>query len=238
MGSERVGHKWLSLSLTSCSRMPGFRWVTTPSWLSGLLRPFLYSSVCSCHLFLISSASVRSLSFLSYIVPILAWNVPLISNFLEEIFNLSQSFIFLSLCIVHLRRPSYLSVLFSGIPHSFGCIFPFLPCFSLFSSAICKASSDNHFAFLHFFFFGMVLVTASCTMLWTSVHSLQALCLPNLNLRTCSSPPLYNHRDLIQVICEWRRAFPYFLQFKPEFCNKEFKIWATVSSRSCFLLTT
>ena len=28
--------------------------------------------------------------------------------------------------------------------------------------------------------------------------------------------------------------FPYFLQFKSEFGNKEFTIWATVSSRSCF----
>ena len=26
----------------------------------------------------------------------------------------------------------------------------------------------------------------------------------------------------------------YFLQFKSEFCNKEFMIWATVSSQSCF----
>jgi len=48
--------------LTSPSRMPGSRWVTTPFWLSQSLRPFLYSSsVCSCHLFLISSASIRSL---------------------------------------------------------------------------------------------------------------------------------------------------------------------------------
>ena len=31
-------------------------------------------------------------------------------------------------------------------------------------SAICKALSDNHFAFLHFFFLGMVLITASCTV--------------------------------------------------------------------------
>ena len=29
-------------------------------------------------------------------------------------------------------------------------------------------------------------------------------------------------------------GFPYFLQFKSEFCNKEFMIWATVSSWSCF----
>ena len=35
---------------------------------------------------------------------------------------------------------------------------------SVFFSAICKASSDNHFAFLDFFFFRMVLVTTSCTM--------------------------------------------------------------------------
>ena len=48
--------------LTSHSRMTGSRGVITPSWLSGLWRSFLYSSsVCSCHLFLISSASVRSL---------------------------------------------------------------------------------------------------------------------------------------------------------------------------------
>jgi len=42
---------------------------------------------------------------------------------------------------------------------------------SLLSSAICKASSDNHLPFLHFFSSGMVLVTVSCTMLRTSIHS-------------------------------------------------------------------
>ena len=46
--------------LTSHSRMSGSRWVITPSWLSGLWRSFLYSSsVFSCHLFLIPSASVK-----------------------------------------------------------------------------------------------------------------------------------------------------------------------------------
>ena len=44
--------------LTSHSRMSGSRWVITPSWLSGSWRSFLYSSVYSCHLFLISFASV------------------------------------------------------------------------------------------------------------------------------------------------------------------------------------
>ena len=33
---------------------------------------------------------------------------------------------------------------------------------------------------------------------------------------------------------EWPRGFPYFLQFKSEFGNKEFMIWAPVSSQSYF----
>ena len=66
--------------LTSHSRLSGSRWVITPLWLSWLWRSFLYSSsVYSYHLFLISSASVRSMPFLSFIEPIFAWNVPLVS---------------------------------------------------------------------------------------------------------------------------------------------------------------
>ena len=52
--------------LTSHSRMSGsmWVWVITSSWLSGLWRSFLYSSsVYSCHLYLISSASLRSIPF-------------------------------------------------------------------------------------------------------------------------------------------------------------------------------
>jgi len=66
--------------LTSHSRMSGSRSVITPLWLSGSWSSFLYSSsVYSCHLFLISSASVRSIPFLSFIEPIFAWNIPLVS---------------------------------------------------------------------------------------------------------------------------------------------------------------
>ena len=46
-----------------------------------------------------------------------------------------------------------------------------MPLASLLFSAICKALSDDHFSFLHFFFLGMVLITASCTMSQTSIHS-------------------------------------------------------------------
>ena len=66
--------------LTSHSRMSGSRWVITPLSLSGLWRSFLCSSsVYYCHLFLISSASVSSIPFLSFIEPIFARNVPLVS---------------------------------------------------------------------------------------------------------------------------------------------------------------
>ena len=65
--------------LTLHSKMYGSRWVITPLWLSGSWRSFLYSSLYSCHLFLVSSASVRFIPFLSFIMPIFAWNFPLVS---------------------------------------------------------------------------------------------------------------------------------------------------------------
>ena len=61
------------------SSISGSRWVITPLWLSGSLRSFLYSSSVYSYHFLKSSASVRSITFLSFIVPIFALNVPLVS---------------------------------------------------------------------------------------------------------------------------------------------------------------
>ena len=56
--------------LISHSRVSGSRWVIIPSWSSGSWSSFLYSSsLCSCHLFLISPASVRSIPFLSLSSP-------------------------------------------------------------------------------------------------------------------------------------------------------------------------
>ena len=67
-------------NLTSHSRMSVSRWVITSLWLSGSWRSFLYSSsVYFYHLFLISSASVRSILFLSFTMPIFVWNAPLVS---------------------------------------------------------------------------------------------------------------------------------------------------------------
>ena len=82
--------------LTSPSKISGSRWVITPSWWSWLSRSFLYSSsVYSCHL-LISSASVRSILFLSFLGALFCMKCsPGISNFLEEISSLSHSVVFL-----------------------------------------------------------------------------------------------------------------------------------------------
>ena len=78
--------------LTLHSKMSGSWWVIIPSWLSGSLRSFLYSSsMCTCLLFLISAASLRSIPFLSFIVKC----SPGISDFLEEISSLSHPIVFL-----------------------------------------------------------------------------------------------------------------------------------------------
>ena len=45
---------------------------------------------------------------------------------------------------------------------------------------------------------------------------------------------LFNHKGFDLVISAWSRGFPYFLQFKSEFCNMELITWATASSQSCF----
>ena len=121
--------------LTSQSRMSGSRWVITLLRLSRSVRHFLHSSPgYSCYLFLVSSASVRSLLFLSFIMPILVWNVPLISPvFLKRSLVFPIVSFSLFLCIDYLRRPSHLSLLFSGILHSVGYVFPFSPAFHISS---------------------------------------------------------------------------------------------------------
>ena len=154
--------------------MSGSRWVSTPLWLSGSWRLFLDSSVFSCHLFLISYASVRSIPFLSFIVPIFAWNIPLVSPIFLKRSLVSPILLFSSISLHWSPRKAFLSfhaILWNSAFKWNYLSFSPLPLASLLFSAICKASSDNHFAFLHFFFFGMVLITASCTVSRTSIHS-------------------------------------------------------------------
>ena len=96
-----------------------------------------------------------------------------ISNFLEEISSLSHSIVFLYFFALISEEGFLISLCYSlelCIQMVISFLFSFAFSFSPFS-AICKVYSDNHLAFLHFFFLGMVLITASCTMSRTTIHS-------------------------------------------------------------------
>ena len=141
--------------LTSHSRMCGSRWVITPLWSSGSWRSFLYSCFYSWHLLLISSASVRSIPFLSFIEPIFAWNVPLVClSFLKRslVFPI---LLFSSLSLHWSLRKAFLSLLAILWNSSFRWIylsFSSLPFASLLFSSICKPPQTTVSPFFAFLF--------------------------------------------------------------------------------------
>ena len=180
----------------------------------------------SCHLFLISSASVRSIPFLSFIEPIFAWNIPLVS-----LIFLKRPLVFpfycfpLFLCIAHWGRLSCLSLLFFETLHSNGYIFCFLLCL------------------LHLFFSQMLVRPPQTTILpfcifswgWSwSLFPVQCHEPPSIVLQALYQiwplESIFHFHciivmDFIWVIPECSSGFPFFLQFKSEFCNKDFMIW-------------
>ena len=97
-----------------------------------------------------------------------------ISNVLEEISSLSDSVIFLYFFALITEEGFLISPCYF-LKLCIRCLYlSFSPLLftSLLFSAICKASSDSHFAFLQFFFLRMVMIPVSCTMSGTSIHSL------------------------------------------------------------------
>ena len=132
MGSQRVGLYWAtSLSL----------------------------SVCSCHLFLISSASVRSLQFLSFIEPIFAWNIPMVSLIFLKWSLVFPILLFSSISLHWSLWKAFLSLLAFLWNFAFRCFylsFPPLLFASLLFVAICKASQTAILLF-SFLFHGDVL---------------------------------------------------------------------------------
>ena len=77
-----------------------------------VVKLFLYSSsVYSCHLFLVSFASVRSIPFLSFIEPIIAWNVPLVSLIFLKRCLLFPVLLFSSISLHWSLRKAFLSLL-------------------------------------------------------------------------------------------------------------------------------
>jgi len=161
--------------LTSHSRMSGSRSVITPSWSSKIFfvqffcvfLPLL-NIFCLCYVH----------TFLCFIEPIFAWNVPLVSLIFLKRSPVFPILLFSSISLHWLLRKAFLSLLAILRNSAFRCLYlSFSPLLfiSLLFTAICKASSDSHFAFLHFFSTGMVLIPVSCTMLRTSIYGSSGL---------------------------------------------------------------
>ena len=184
--------------LTSHSRMSGCRWVITPLWLCGSLRPFLHSSsVYSCHVFLISYASARSISILSFIVPIFAWNFPLVSLIFLQSSIVFPILLFSSITLHHSPRKALLSLFAILWNSAFRWVylhFSPLPFTSLPFSAICKASFDNRFTLCISLSWGWFwsLLPVQCFKPPSIV--LEALCLSGLIPWIYLSILLYKHK--------------------------------------------
>ena len=96
-----------------------------------------------------------------------------ISNFLEEISSVSHCIVFLYFSALFIKKSFFclLTVLWNCAFRCSYLSFSPLLFISLLFTAICKASPDSHFAFLHFFSVGMISIPVSCTMSPTSFHS-------------------------------------------------------------------
>ena len=180
--------------LTSHSRISGSRLVITPHDYLGHEYLFRTVFLCICHLFLISSASVRFILLLSFFVSISVWNLSLVCLIFFK-WSLDFPILLLSCISLHwsLRKDflSHLAILWTL--HSNRYFFPFLLCLSLlfFSQLFVRPSQTT---FLHFIFLGMVLINASCTVSQTSIHRSSG----TLSIRSNPlnlSLPLYN--------CKW-----------------------------------
>ena len=166
-----------------------------------VVKIFLYSSsVYSYHLFLISSASVRSVPFLSFIKPIFTWNVPLVSLIFLKRSLVFPILLFSSISLHWSLKKTFSSLLAILWNSAFRCLYlSFAPLLftSLLFAAICKDSPGSHFAFLHFFSWGWPwsLSPIQCHEPHSIVH--QALYLSDLVSKSISYFHCIIIRDLI-----------------------------------------
>ena len=176
--------------------------------------------------------------FLSFIVPVFAWKFPVVSLFFLK---RSLGFPILLFCFISLHwslRKAFLSHLAVLWNSAFRCVylsFSPLPFTTLLFTAICNASSDNHFAFLHFFFLRMVWSPPPGQCYEPLSIVLQALHLSNLIPCVYLSLPLYNHKGFDLGHTWMVSDFSYFLQFKSEFGNKE---WSEPQSAPSLIFVT
>ena len=97
-----------------------------------------------------------------------------ISNFFLTRSLVNPILLFSSISLHWSLRKAFLSLLHILWNIAFKCVYlSFFPLLfaSLLFTAICKASSNIHFAFLHFFSLRMILIPVSYTTSWTSIHN-------------------------------------------------------------------
>ena len=100
-------------------------------------------------------------------MPIYTWNIPLVSLVFLKRSLVFPILLFSSISLHWSLRKAFLSLLAILWSSAFKWVylsFSPLPFTFLLFTAICKTSSDNHFAFLHLFSLGMVLIPASTTI--------------------------------------------------------------------------
>ena len=164
--------------------MASSKWEITPLWSSGSWGSFFYcSSVYSCHLFLISSASVRSIPFLSFIKPIFALHVPFVYLIFLKRSQVFPILLFSSISLHWSLRKAFLSLLGilgnSAVKWIYLSFSPLLFA-SLLSSALCKSPSDSHFFLFCIFPWGWSWSLSPVQCHEPLFIILQALCLSDL----------------------------------------------------------
>ena len=167
--------------LTSDSGMSGSRWVITPLWLSGSWRSFLYSSVYSCYLFKkYLLLLLGPYHFCPLLCPIFAWNVPFISLIFLKRSLVFPILLFSSVSLHWSLSKAFLSLLAILWNSAFRWIYlSFSPLTLLlfFSQLFVRPPQTT---ILHFFFLGMVLITASWAL---QGLVMQGRCAQGSNLR-------------------------------------------------------
>ena len=150
-----------------------------------------------------------------------------ISDFLEEISSVSHSILFLYFFALiskegFLFSPCNSLELYIQIGISFLFSFDLV---SLLFSALCKATSDSHFSPLHFFFIGDDLITASCTMSRTSVHSSSGtLSIRSSPLSLFVTSTVLSYGILFRSCLNGLLAFPIFFNLSLNFVIRS--LWA------------
>ena len=132
-----------------------------------------------------------------------------ISNFLEEISSLPHYVVFLYFFALITEEGFLISPCYSlelCIKWVNLCLSPLLFTYLLFT-AICKASSDSYFAFLHSFFLGLVLLPVSYTCQCTNMYH-TANVLNTNNSKTVWIYSAVKKNSFESVVMRWMKLEP------------------------------